>query len=69
MKQPIKTHATKKWFYFLLKELRKTLSVIKIEKEDIETALNDSRRELQNLEQKNKVYDSKSAAKLQIFCQ
>ena len=49
-------------FYFLLKDLRKTLSVIKIEKEDIETALNDCRRESQQLEQKNKVHDSKSAA-------
>ena len=49
-------------FYFLLKDLRKTLSVVKIEKEDIETALNDCRRELQLLEKKNKVYDSNSAA-------
>lgn len=49
-------------FYFLLKDLRKTLSVIKIEKEDIETALNDCRRELQQLEKKNKVNYSNSAA-------
>ena len=35
--------------------MRKTLSVVKIEKEDTETALNDSRRELQLLEEKNKV--------------
>ena len=48
--------------FSFLKDLRKTLSVIKIEKEDIETALNDCRRELQQLEQKNKVHDSKSAA-------
>ena len=54
-------------FYFLLKDLRKTLSVIKIEKEDIETALNDCRRESQQLEQKNKVHDSKSAAQWQIL--
>ena len=39
----------------LLQELRKTLSVVKIEKEDIETALSDSRKELEALEQKNKV--------------
>ena len=54
-------------FYFLLKDLRKTLSVVKIEKEDIETALNDCRRELQLLEKKNKVYDSNSAAQWQIL--
>ena len=54
-------------FYFLVKDLRKTLSVIKIEKEDIETALNDCRRELQQLEQKNKVHDSKSEAQWQIL--
>lgn len=40
---------------FFFQELRKTLSVVKIEKEDIEAALNDSRKELQALEQKNKV--------------
>ena len=54
-------------FYFLLKDLRKTLSVIKIEKEDIETALNDCRRELQQLEKKNKVNYSNSAAQWQIL--
>jgi len=36
-------------------ELRKTLSVVKIEKEDMEAALSDSRKELQALELKNKV--------------
>jgi len=35
--------------------LRKTISVVKIEREDIEAALNESRKELQAVEQKNKV--------------
>lgn len=39
----------------LLQELRKTLAVVKIEKEDTEAALSDSRKEMQTLEQKNKV--------------
>lgn len=35
--------------------MRKTLSVVKIEREDMEAALSDSRKELQALELKNKV--------------
>ncbi|XP_015748901.1 PREDICTED: kinesin-1 heavy chain-like [Acropora digitifera] len=38
-----------------VKELRKTLSVMKIEKEDMDAALSDNRKELEALELKNKV--------------
>ena len=48
----------------LLQELRKTLSVVKIEKEDIETALSDSRKELEALEQKNKVSYSQTGSRV-----
>ena len=49
---------------FVLQELRKTLSVVKIEKEDMEAALSESRKEFQALEQKNKVMETDIFAQL-----